>query len=435
MADFKDDIEKYRNGEMSSAERHSLEKKALSDPFLADALEGVESISPEDFSVDISEINQKLPFHRKKTIWLTPLRIAAGIILLIGGSFFIYTLSKPENQVALQKETTSSPNTSNADSTSKKTQPELLSLNKNEAIAELKTESGPTPSKTDGSGTIRPAADPTTSSQTINEARDQGLEAEPVAELSEIVAEEVDIRNEKIATAPVQMDLKKEAMKDDVVSRSQARKSKLAGDFQMPRIVSGQVTSAEDGLALPGVSVIVKGTTTGTVTDMQGDYSIPLEGNNQMLVFSFIGLQTSEVFPNDESKVNVKLLEDVSQLSEVVVMGYGFVRDENETPIIKLAEPLGGKKAYNNYLKSNLRYPSQALENKVKGKATIGFIVGTDGSLRDFSVVKSLGYGCDDEVIRLVKEGPKWSPSTEGNVAIDSKVRVKIKFDVQNGRK
>ena len=175
----------------------------------------------------------------------------------------------------------------------------------------------------------------------------------------------------------------------------------------------------------------VKGTTNGTVTDMQGNYSIPLESEKQRLVFSFIGLQTSEVLPTDQSTVNVKLLEDMSQLSEVVVTGQGFKsdRDENETPVIKLAEPLGGRKAYDKYLETNMRYPQQALQSKVKGKVTIAFTVGTDGTLHDFSVMKSLGYGCDEEVTRLVKEGPKWSPTTEDNIAIESSVRVRMKFD------
>jgi TonB family protein len=120
-----------------------------------------------------------------------------------------------------------------------------------------------------------------------------------------------------------------------------------------------------------------------------------------------------------------------------VVTGQGLKsdRDESETSVIKLAEPFGGKKAYDKYLENNLRYPHQALENKVKGKVTINFMVGTDGTLRDFSVMKSLGYGCDDEVIRLVKDGPKWYPSTEDNVAIESTVRVKMKFNPEKVKK
>ena len=61
------------------------------------------------------------------------------------------------------------------------------------------------------------------------------------------------------------------------------------------RAVSGKVSATEDGSALPGVNVVVKGTTNGTVTDSDGNFSLNVSGANQTLVFSFIGLQTQEV--------------------------------------------------------------------------------------------------------------------------------------------
>lgn len=88
------------------------------------------------------------------------------------------------------------------------------------------------------------------------------------------------------------------------------------------RIVSGKVTSAEDGSALPGVNVVVKGATIGTVTDANGDYSISI-ANGATLVFSFIGFQTSEIATGDRSTVEVSLAVDVTQLSEVIITTFG----------------------------------------------------------------------------------------------------------------
>lgn len=435
MADYRDDIEKYRKGELTSAEMHKLEKKALNDPFLADALEGAESISPQDFSFDISEIDQKITSTRNKIVWVTPLRIAAGFVFLMGSFFLIYNFNQPDEQLASTE--VPIPNTPSVGDSTSKAEPELLSLNqpkeeaKTETKADLKIETDPVPTKADGSGEAKPDAGISSSSQTAPAVADQTKADQAIAaELSEITAEEKIVERETIAsTEPVQQNLKKEVPDKDIATQSQARKTKLADDVQPQKIVSGQVTSYDDGLPLPGVNVTVKGTTNGTVTDIRGNYSIPVESEKQKLVFSFIGLQGSEVSPDNNSTVNVKLLEDVSQLSEVVVTGYTSIRDESETPVIKLAEPFGGRKAYEKYLKSNLRFPQQALESKVKGKVTIGFIVGTDGTLRDFNVMKSLGYGCDEEATRLIKEGPKWLPSAEDNIAIESNVRVKMKFD------
>jgi len=89
------------------------------------------------------------------------------------------------------------------------------------------------------------------------------------------------------------------------------------------RAVSGKVTSAEDGLALPGVNVVLKGTTNGSVTDADGNYKLTVPAAGGSLVFSFIGLQTVEVPIGERSVVDVSLTLDVKQLSEIIVTGTG----------------------------------------------------------------------------------------------------------------
>ncbi len=90
------------------------------------------------------------------------------------------------------------------------------------------------------------------------------------------------------------------------------------------RTVSGRVTSQEDGTGLPGVNVVVKGTTNGTVTDADGNFRLGLPATGGSLVFSFIGLQTAEVVVGERSIVDVSLSLDVTQLSEIVVTGQGY---------------------------------------------------------------------------------------------------------------
>jgi TonB-linked SusC/RagA family outer membrane protein len=86
--------------------------------------------------------------------------------------------------------------------------------------------------------------------------------------------------------------------------------------------VSGKVSSAEDGSPLPGVNVVIKGTSSGTVTDVQGIYSINVSPE-ATLQFSFIGLTTQEVLVGEQTTIDVTLAEDATQLSEVLVIGYG----------------------------------------------------------------------------------------------------------------
>jgi TonB-linked SusC/RagA family outer membrane protein len=102
----------------------------------------------------------------------------------------------------------------------------------------------------------------------------------------------------------------------------------LSSAWAQERTVSGKVTSTEDGSPLPGVNVVIKGTTNGTVTDADGNYRLSLPSSGGSLVFSFIGLQSQEILVGDRAVVDVSLSLDVTQLSEVVVTGLGVEKEK-----------------------------------------------------------------------------------------------------------
>ncbi|WP_109830604.1 SusC/RagA family TonB-linked outer membrane protein [Reichenbachiella versicolor] len=87
--------------------------------------------------------------------------------------------------------------------------------------------------------------------------------------------------------------------------------------------VSGKVTDPTDGSGLPGVNILVKGTTSGTVSDIDGNYTISVSGNDVVLSFSFIGYKTKDVPVGGKAIINVQLENDVEMLEEVVKIGYG----------------------------------------------------------------------------------------------------------------
>ena len=92
--------------------------------------------------------------------------------------------------------------------------------------------------------------------------------------------------------------------------------------------ISGVVTSQQDGLPLPTVSVVIKNTTKGTVTDFDGNYTINNVQKGETLVFSYLGFETKEIVVNNGNNIDVALTENVESLSEVVVIGYGSQRKE-----------------------------------------------------------------------------------------------------------
>lgn len=96
------------------------------------------------------------------------------------------------------------------------------------------------------------------------------------------------------------------------------------------RTVSGRVTSSEDGTPLPGVNVILKGTTTGTATDADGRYTISIPASGGTLAFSFIGLKSQEVEVGTRSSVDVGMEQEVTQFNEVVITAGGLVVQKRE---------------------------------------------------------------------------------------------------------
>ena len=98
--------------------------------------------------------------------------------------------------------------------------------------------------------------------------------------------------------------------------------------------ISGTVTSSEDGLSVPGVSVVVKGTTIGTVTDFDGKYTISASANATTLVYSFVGYKSQEVVIAGRTTIDVVLDPDLFAVEELVVVGYGVQRKREVTGAI-----------------------------------------------------------------------------------------------------
>jgi len=113
---------------------------------------------------------------------------------------------------------------------------------------------------------------------------------------------------------------------------------------QSSRGISGNVTNGE-GITMPGVTILEKGTTNGTVTDVDGNYSFTVSENAVTLVFSFVGMETKEITIGNQSQINVALENDMADLEEVVVVGYGEQRKATLTGAIASTDEKMLKKA------------------------------------------------------------------------------------------
>jgi TonB-linked SusC/RagA family outer membrane protein len=113
--------------------------------------------------------------------------------------------------------------------------------------------------------------------------------------------------------------------------------SSVAGleNLQQNIKITGKVVSAEDKMGLPGVNVAVKGSTQGTMTDIDGNFTINVPSNNSVLVFSYLGFQNQEISVAGKSTLNVVMVSDSKALNEVVVVAYGTQQKKKVTGSIE----------------------------------------------------------------------------------------------------
>lgn len=446
MSDHRHDIEKYIKGELTPAERHALERKALNDPFLADALEGAEQIKDDQFLVDVDVLKEKIAGKNLSTGqtgisgWMWPMRIAAGLAIIAVSSYIVWSVldQEPPQDLALQKNETSPQPSTASDSTMPITEtpsPVTESSSAGPGQGEKDMVSRSTvPSKTEAKSqptTVEPERKTEAEAEVV---ADEELETKPVESLAQSKPTE---KEEEIAVAKTddvqrakKLSLADDKKKEAAPAAADRREAGVSSSYISNNVIRGQVTSAEDGSPLPGVNVIIKGTTTGTATNEQGNYQVESPVENPTLVYNFIGLQSKEIKTENRKEVDVQLAQDVAQLSEVVVTAYGTSTGESLPPTVDLAHPEIGSQAFRQYLEKNIRYPEPARINKVEGRVTVEFTIEPNGALTNFTVIRGIGSGCDEELIRLIKEGPKWIPTKKDNVPVPDKAKVRLKFEL-----
>lgn len=126
------------------------------------------------------------------------------------------------------------------------------------------------------------------------------------------------------------------------------------------RSISGTVLDATLGDPVPGATVLIKGTTRGTATDLDGKFTLPLQAGDQVLVISFVGYLTQEVEIGNQSTITVSLQEDVQSLQEAVVIGYGSQDKKEITSAVVGVKP-------DDFNRGNVSNPTQLLQGKVAG--------------------------------------------------------------------
>ncbi|MEK6481768.1 TonB-dependent receptor [Catalinimonas sp. 4WD22] len=211
-------------------------------------------------------------------------------------------------------------------------------------------------------------------------------------------------------------------------------------------MVTGQVTTSTDGLGLPGVNVLVKGSSTGTVTDVEGQFSINVPNNDDTLVVSSIGYITQEVPVNGRSEINIVLNEDVKSLNEIVVVGYGTQEREEVTgaistvsgqeltsrPVTNTSAALAGRSPGLTVMNQGAAPGAEDIEIRIRGVGTLNNsnpLVLVDGIEQPLGVVEPQNI----ESISVLKDAA--SSAIYGSRAANGVILVTTKRGASTGTK
>ena len=467
-------LRKYHAGELPADQMYAVEKQLLEDEFASEAYEGLGQLSDEEWAKDINALQttlQQRTAQQPSSLWPKAFKVAAALALLLISTFLVINWwpTSPQKQTIVQNGPNDTPNDNletrqedegtpdNTDSlTGKFRDPQLkdqqaLALD-NSSIQQNTSE------QLDRSTTMSDSEAPPPEDKK-QESTDEAAvpnEQEPYLALNEeslALNEEAPDNREQAKTKAEpptrsrgEAELKESTVEDisgDDISKSEFPGSDVDSNVKRrsPHIqirglstvdipynsISGQVYD-EEGTPLPGANIILKGTNQGTVADMEGYFQLNIPQQGGEILVALIGFESREISVQPQSMVNIQLNTDVSQLSEVVVIGMGSGTGKSDYRAYEAPRPSIGKKAFNNYLSANLMYPEAARQAGVEGKVVITFILLPDGQLTDLQIKKGLGYGCDEEALRLITEGPNWTPANRNGQLVEEKVKVKVPF-------
>ncbi|SNS56845.1 TonB family C-terminal domain-containing protein [Ekhidna lutea] len=459
-------FERYLKGQMSPDEAHAFERKLLDDPFAQEAIEGFESQGLEPLA-DLEKLRARVT-TRQKAIFPF-IRVAAAVALLIVGSLTVYiVINQFENEtLSLENENPEeviqqgpSPDTillkerksDNTDSQipDKTSENEALDLreknhDKQNAYLDLKSLETTQPENNNDHQQAPDLAPKTTGTPTIEVSEDlDEVVMEPLNPENNLQGRVagVEIKESDISILDVQElqeNIKqKEPLDEQKVSVARSAKSTALSQNENKEAESDPVqfktfsyneptirgiVTDEYGEPLPGVNVVIKGTTTGTVTDLDGSFELP-KTEDMVLIFSFVGFSMEEIKVGERTQLDVAL-GGSTELQEVVVTGYD---GQGNNSTYKKARPVNGMRSFKKYIEEELIYPETARNNEIEGFVILDVSISPSGVIEDISVRKSLGYGCDLEAIRLVQEGPEWMPSEKGGLSVADNVRVRVRF-------
>jgi hypothetical protein len=452
------DIEKYHKGLLSPKQMHAMEKAALDDPFLADAMEGYQDqgIKSDD---NLVELQGRLAarLEDKKVISLVSaarkspfplLRAAAMIVAIVGAGLLVYQFAFKDQS---SKNIADNPTTTQP--TVKKAAPEQKDASAAAADSSIIPETL-TEAKENATTRAKIEADNRLAKKEEKEVPTIALPAPSIVAEKKAAVQKVDNIMDKqaqdtlndnqsfykdIAGNTKSVDISPGLRKMPVTvqsevdfSRAKNRQESTALNMKVYESGSargfseinqfrGQVRDAANN-PLPFANITNTTDNVGTYSDAKGNFILTSPDTVLHVQVRSLGFEnTNQQLRNNVASNQVILQDDNRSLSEVVISNkkVNSTRERNQHMILEEPEPADGWEKYDTYLANNLNLP-ESLKSKEKddaatinGEVELSFEVNRFGQPVKIKVEKSLCDKCDKEAIRLIKEGPKWKAKSK----------------------
>jgi len=428
------DIEKYYRGLLSPKEMNELEQAALDDPFLADALEGYEATT-ENISSDLSELKKKLEekVSDKKVVSIAPSgrsfkwwKVAAAVVILGGLGYLIFQVSTSsktkEVAVKMEEKKPTAPASSTIVDSNKSINPESTRVAGTNKQIEATTKPIPETKKAT-------QADLTAEANKNDIAAEITKPSQPASKYKE-QRDSIDVNPSSALKAPAAIEKKSVATTDDKLYEApQSFKKEESNNRQQEKYFKGRIKDANNN-PLPFANITNTRDNVGTYADAQGRFTLVAPDSVLNVRVRSVGFENSTV----QLKNNVANNEVVLQESKTTAAEGLSVQtpdtDQSQTANVKFEElePVDGWSNYNTYLANNINVPEDLKRKRdVMRQVQLSFEVSKQGDPVNIKVEKSLCGKCDEEAIRVVKQGPKWKKKNQKA----KRITISVPFDTE----
>lgn len=424
------DIEQYLAGNLSPQQMHALEKAALDDPFLAEALEGYEAVKEKEWNNHLVALREEIagkgnvakviPLHKSKNNWWK----AAAAILILGTGATITLILNDNKKEETEKQQIAEVKNTFIDSVMPSTTPSAsatVSLNPSAAastedkrqipgsIAKL-NETADTEHKIIADpnapqfNPVLPAPAPSASETNNTTAAIPPVGNNPVAG-NENAEKEIVADKTKLAAKQNEDDLQLRQR-----SQAPAKKEAVLNNFFTAQVVGA------DNTPLPFTNISIKKENFGTYADAKGMVRLVSTDSILQIEVKSVGYQPKTfALRSNQAQTKIILQEDEMALKDNKTVIRGDISSNKPSRRATLlkdsvvnVEPADGWDNYNTYVANNLDIPISHSKGDIHGEVEITFDVKSNGTISNIRVNKSLGAEYDEAAKRLIQEGPQW---------------------------